>query len=389
MIPRTLAAKLLTLAEGFPVVTVNGPRQSGKSTLVKNTFPNYRYISLEDPDIRSLASEDPRGFLQQFNSHIIFDEIQRVPELFPYLQGIVDSQNNPGQFILSGSQNFLLLKKISQSLAGRVGILHLLPLAYSEMKSNGASPNSIMDWVFTGGYPRLYSSHIHPTDFFPNYISTYIDRDIREELGVKKINEFNTFLKLCATRTGEVLNLTSLANDCDISTTTAREWLSILEASFVCFQLHPYHKNYGKRLIKAPKFYFYDTGLAANLLGINSPDELFTSVYRGNLFENAVVVELIKQYTSVGREPELFYWRDSNQNEIDFITQKAGKPYQAIEVKSTSTYKAQAFRTIDEISPLMGINESNRFVIYSGDTSMKTSHGQLVSFTDINAYFHV
>lgn len=227
MINRMLEAKLLSLAAQFPVVTVTGPRQSGKSTLVQHAFPGYRYVSLEDEDMRGIAHDDPRMFLERFDNHVIFDEVQRVPELFSYMQGVIDRMDTPGQYILSGSQNFLLLKSISQSLAGRVAIMHLLPLAYSELEENEYRPASINEFLFNGGYPRLHVRHIAPSDFFPNYISTYIDRDVRLELGVRKIAGFNTFVSLCATRIGEVLNLESLANDCDISVDTARSWLSV------------------------------------------------------------------------------------------------------------------------------------------------------------------
>lgn len=383
MINRMLEAKLLSLAAQFPVVTVTGPRQSGKSTLVQHTFPGYRYVSLEDEDMRSIAHDDPRMFLERFDNHVIFDEVQRVPELFSYMQGVIDRMDTPGQYILSGSQNFLLLKSISQSLAGRVAILHLLPLAYSELEENEYRPASINEFLFNGGYPRLHVRHIAPSDFFPNYISTYIDRDVRLELGVRKIAAFNTFVSLCATRIGEVLNLESLANDCDINVDTARSWLSVLESSFIAFRLHPYHKNYDKRLIKAPKLYFYDTGLAANLLGIESVDQLIESRYRGSLFENAAVLEIIKHAQALGQEPRLFFWRDSNQKEVDFITERGGRPQYAIEVKSSSTYRPRAFENLEDIAPLMGVDEQHRFLVYAGEESFPTKHGKVLSFSDL------
>lgn len=388
MIPRMLAGKMTSLAAAFPVVTVTGPRQSGKSTLVRSTFPEYRYVSLEDGDTRSTAEDDPRSFLERFDAKVILDEVQRVPELFSYMQGVVDRRDEPGQYILSGSQNFLLLRSISQSLAGRVAILHLLPLSYAELSDVGMAPATMDDLLFSGGYPRIAVQRINPTDFFPNYVSTYLDRDIREELGVKKITQFNTFVTMCAKRVGEVLNMNSLANDCDISVSTAREWLSILEASFIVFRLHPYQRNFGKRLIKAPKLYFYDTGLAANLLGIESTDQLFTSEARGHLFENAVVLEVIKEYQAQGRTPNLFYWRDSNNNEVDLIIEKGGKPQYAVEVKSSATYRTQAFDTLERIAPIMGLEPERRFVVYGGEESFATRHGQIIGVSDVGRLVH-
>lgn len=383
MIDRMLREKLLTLSSQFPVVTVTGPRQSGKSTLVQDAFPDYRYVSLEDEDVREAAQDDPRSFLSRFSNHVILDEVQRVPELFSYMQSVIDRADTPGQFILSGSQNFLLLKSISQSLAGRVAILHLLPLSYSELSPTAYKPADMDEFLFKGGYPRLHVSGISPEDFFPNYIRTYLDRDVRTELGVRKLAEFNNFLTLCALRVGEVLSIETLANDCDISVNTARSWISVLESSFITFRLHPYHKNFGKRLIKAPKLYFYDTGLAANLLGIDSADQLAMSEHRGNLYENAVVVEIIKRYAALGKEPRLYYWRDSNMKEIDFITEKGGKPQYAIEVKSTATYRPRAFENLEDIAPLMGVDPEHRYLVYGGDETFDTKHGTVLCFADL------
>lgn len=386
MLHRTLSGKLLSLTKQFPVISITGPRQSGKSTLVRDAFPDYRYVSLEDTDMRAVAQDDPRSFLARFDNKVILDEVQRVPELFSYMQGVIDNTNAPGQYILSGSQNFLLLKSISQSLAGRVAILHLLPFSYDELASTDHEPTNMSDFLFRGGYPRLNVMGISPNDFFPNYISTYIDRDVRAELGVRKVSEFNTFLTLCATRVGEVLNIESLANDCNINVDTVRSWLSILESSFIAFRLHPYHKNFGKRLIKASKLYFYDTGLAANLLGIESTEQLAASQYRGNLYENAVAVEIIKRYQALGKEPKLFFWRDSNKKEIDFIIEKGGKPLYAIEVKSSATYRPSAFENLEDLAPIMGVDADHRFVVYGGDESFPTRHGRVLDFSSLGDF---
>ncbi len=383
MIARALADKLVSMAKQFPVLSVTGPRQSGKSTLVQNVFPDYRYVSLEDTDTRALAQDDPRSFLEHYDEHVIIDEAQRVPELFSYMQGVVDRRGMPGQYVISGSQNFLLMKNVSQSLAGRVAIMHLPPLSYAELAEAGMTPPSIDDFLYKGGYPRIHAWGIDPVDFFPSYVATYIERDVRNELGVRKLAEFGTFLSLCAARTGEILNIDSLASDCGINVETARSWLSALEQSFIVFRLQPYYRNYGKRLIKSPKLYFYDTGLAANLLGIESPDHLFGDQHRGSLYENAVVSEVVKGYYALGRQPKLFYWRDNSKNEIDLIVEKGGQPARIIEVKSSATYKPDAFSVIDKLGDTMGVKTDERFVVYGGQEAFETHHGSVIGLGDL------
>jgi hypothetical protein len=333
--------------------------------------------------MHELATDDPLAFLERFESHVIIDEAQRVPSLFSCMQGVVDRANEPGQFVLSGSQNFLLLNTISQSLAGRAAVLHLLPLSFDELRAARREPATLDEFLFRGGYPRVHAWGIDPADFYPSYISTYVDRDVRLELGVKKIAEFTTFLTLCATRIGEVLNIDGLARDCGISPETARSWLGILEASFVVFCVRPYHSNFGKRLIKAPKLYFYDTGLAANLLGVEQADELFANPCRGALYENAVAVEIMKAYYAAGRQPCLYYWRDSAKNEIDFILDKGGRPFRAIEVKSSSTYKPAFFGTMDKLAGAMGLASDARIVVYGGAERFDTSHGRVAPLSDV------
>lgn len=383
MIARTLADKLVSMAKQFPVLSVTGPRQSGKSTLVQNVFPDYRYVSLEDADVRAFAQDDPRSFLEHYNKHVVIDEAQRVPELFSYMQGVIDRQGTPGQYVISGSQNFLLMKNVSQSLAGRVAVMHLPPLSYAELASANMVPRNVDDFLYKGGYPRIHAWGIDPIDFFPSYVATYVERDVRDELGVRKIAEFSTFLSLCATRIGEVLSIDGLANDCGISTDTAKSWLSVLEQSFVVFRLQPYHRNYGKRLIKSPKLYFYDTGLAANLLGIESPEQIFGNPHRGSLYENAVVSEVIKGYYALGRQPKLFYWRDSSKNEIDLIVEKGGQPARIIEIKSSATYKPNAFSVIDKLGDTMDVETGGRFVVYGGGETLETRHGTAIGLADL------
>lgn len=384
MIPRDMKQKLLQLATKFPVVSVTGPRQSGKSTLIKNAFSAYTYFSFEDPATRELFQADPKGFLRLHNHHAIFDEAQRVPELFSYLQGMVDECDEPGSFIISGSQNFLLSKGISQSLAGRVGILRLLPLSYREISRGSQRPEHAWSWIYRGGYPRVIASDIDPLDFFPTYIETYLERDVRQELGVAKMEEFSRFIRLCALRSGELLNVTGLASDCGISNATANSWLSILSSSYVIHLLRPYSTNQGKRLIKTPKLYFLDSGLLCNLMGIESADELAAHPQRGAIFETAVVSELMKSYLNRGRTPNLSFWRDTNKNEIDVVVEKGPSPFAAIEIKSSSTFRGKYFDVLDRIAPSeLGLDVDRRYVVYAGDDGLSTPRGRLVPYTDI------
>lgn len=384
MISRDMAEKLLQLATKFPVVSVTGPRQSGKSTLIKHVFPSYAYISFEDPATRELFEADPYTFLEHYSQHVIFDEAQRVPELFSYLQGMVDSQNEPGSFIISGSQNFLLSKSISQSLAGRVGILRLLPLTLQEIQTGSSKTLNAWDWAYMGGYPRIFASNIDPLDYYPSYIETYLERDVRQELGIAKIESFSRFIQLCALRSGELLNLTDLANDCGISTATANNWISILASSYVVFLLRPYATNKGKRLIKTPKLYFYDSGLLCNLLGIESAEELALHPLRGAVFETAVISELMKTYFNRGRTPSLSFWRDTNKNEIDVIVEKGPLPIAAIEIKSSSTFRRKYFDILSRIAPNeLGLQSINCSVVYAGSEVLSRDFGNLVPYTKI------
>lgn len=383
MIPRAISDKIRELNSKFPILTITGSRQSGKTTLSQHLFPDYEHVTLENPSVREFARTDTKAFLERYNNHVIFDEAQRVPDLFSYLQGIVDDRDEPGQFVLTGSQNFLLMKNITQSLAGRVAVTYLLPLSHSEMTNANINLPTVYDWVWKGGYPRMFASSIDPNDFFPNYIDTYVERDIREELGVRKLSEFRRFLVQCALRCGEIVNNADLARDCGIDGKTVEEWLSVLETSFIAFRLYPYYKNYGKRLVKSPKLYFYDTGLAANLLAMESADDLRFSQQRGNLFENAVASEIIKQYYAVGRRPRLYYWRDYSKKEIDFIIEKGGAIQYAIEVKASSTYDSHAFATISTMADVMELSNDQRIVIYGGGQSLDTSFGRLLTINDI------
>ncbi len=385
MIQRDIQDKILLLAEKFPVISVTGPRQSGKTTLLKELFPNYRYESLEEPDTRLFAASDPRNFLGQENKMII-DEIQRVPELFSYLQTITDNTNVNGQFIISGSQSFLLNQHISQSLAGRVAILNLMPLSLNEITNHGIIEKKYEKLIFQGFYPRLYDKNIDPVDFYPNYIQTYLERDVRLLQNIHDLTVFIRFLKLCAGRTGQLLNLTSLANDCGISVNTAKSWISVLEASYIVFLLHPHFKNFNKRLVKMPKLYFIDTGLASSLLEIHSETQLSTHYLRGNLFENFIISEFNKTRYNKGLRNNCFFWRDNKGTEIDCIVEDGNK-LTPIEIKSGNTFNTDFFKNLNYWNKLSGNPIENSYVIYGGENTRETKDGNLLSWTNLNKYF--
>lgn len=345
MIPRLLAATIQRLAQGFPVVVLTGPRQSGKTTLVRAIFPDKPYLSLENPDLRLFASEDPRGFLARYPEGAIFDEVQRAPDLLSYIQGLVDEQRTPGRYILTGSQNFALSRQVSQSLAGRAGIAQLLPLSGRELLAENLLSTGLDHWLFTGGYPALRSTAVTASDWFAGYVATYLERDVRDLTSVRDLITFQRFLRLCASRTGQLLNLSSLATDCGIAQSTATAWLSILEASYIVYRLTPHFANFGKRLVKTPKLYFHDTGLAAFLLGIQTPEQLATHAARPALFETLVVSEYLRSRWNRGEVSNLYFWRDSSGNEVDLLLDEAGI-LQPVEIKSGQTVAADMFRTL-------------------------------------------
>ena len=379
MIERDITEKLYYLATKFPVVTLTGARQCGKSTLLKSCFPAYRYVTLEDLDMRRQAIEDPRGFLSNFGIKTIIDEAQYAPDLFSYIQTKVDAENETGIYFLSGSQNFLLMQSITQSLAGRTALLKLAPFSIQELKRASRLPASLNDWLFTGGYPRIYDKTIDPTDYYPNYIQTYIERDVRLLRQINKLSQFVRFLKLCAARVGKLLNVNSLAIECGITVPTVNAWLSVLETGNILFFLKPYYKNFNKRLIKSPKLYFYDTGLVASLLGLENTMQLSTHYLRGELFENMVVVEYMKRKFAQGKEPQIYFWRDSNQNEVDLLIESGGALH-AVEIKSVATLNNSYFKGLHLFQQIAGIDTNNLSVIYGGDTDYLTPNGQFISW---------
>ncbi|MCQ2302029.1 MAG: ATP-binding protein [Bacteroidales bacterium] len=381
MIERNIIDKIQYLLTKYPVVTITGTRQCGKSTLLRNGFPTMRYVSLEDPDLREFAIDDARGFLNNFGTPLIIDEAQYAPKLFSYIQTRIDSEGQTGMYILSGSHNFLLMESISQSLAGRTAILKMAPFSISELTHANLLPE-LNEWLFTGGFPRIYDKQINPVDFFPSYFQTYIERDVRLLRNINDLSHFVRFVKLCAARIGQLLNINALANECEVSVQTINSWLSVLETSYVIYLLKPYHNNFNKRLVKSPKLYFCDTGLAASLLGMENARQMDTHYLRGELFENMVIMEFIKQEYAQGREPNISFWRDSNQNEIDLLVER-GLDLQAYEIKSSATMKTDYFKGLNKFAALAQLPKESLHVVYGGDVNYLTSFGDLISWKNI------
>ncbi|NLO03926.1 MAG: ATP-binding protein [Bacteroidales bacterium] len=369
MIYRKAEKELLSLATQFKAVAVTGPRQSGKTTLVRKVFKHKPYANLENPDIRRFAMEDPRGFLFTYPEGAILDEVQRAPELFSYLQQILDEQTGKGLFILTGSNNFLLQENISQSLAGRVGYLFLLPLSLSEIGFKKFSSNQIL---FKGGYPGLYQENTDIAKFYSNYIRTYVERDVRLVKNITNLYTFERFLRLCAGRTGQLLNMSNLAIETGVDVKTISSWISVLEASFIVFRLQPYHKNFNKRIVKMPKLYFYDTGLAVALMGVENDSQLKLHPFRGNLFENLVVVEFLKKRYNKGKTNNLYFWRDNTGNEIDLIIDQ-GDNLVPIEIKSGQTISTEFMKGIKFWNKLT--RTEGGYIVYDGNMLQRRSDG--------------
>lgn len=381
MLKRDISDYLRYLAEKYPIVVLTGPRQSGKTTLVKQLFPEKPYVSLEDPDMRAFAQEDPRGFLATHPEGAILDEIQYVPPLFSYLQTLVDHRQKPGDFVLTGSQNFLLMEKITQSLAGRAGIAHLLPLTYGELRPAPQCPSDLWSLVFNGFYPRIYDAHLDPSDWYKNYVNTYVERDVRQIKNILDLGKFRLFIQLCAGRIGQLLNMESLSADCGIDQKTLKSWLGLLESSFILFRLYPHHENFNKRLVKQPKLYFYDTGVACYLLGLEKPAHLETHYAKGNLFENYVVVELIKQQYNRGKDHRLSFWRDNHGHEIDVLLDTPTGPI-PLEIKSGRTISSDALKGIAYWQELNDSKES--YLIYGGTQAQKRTGTHILGYQDLD-----
>jgi predicted AAA+ superfamily ATPase len=382
LLKRKLDAEVLEMATTYPVVTIIGPRQSGKTTLVETLFPNMPYVTLEDADERALASADAKGFLARFPHGAILDEIQRQPELLSYIQGIVDKKKQKGMFILTGSHQLLLLESITQSLAGRTAILKLMPLSINELPNTFDKGMDIDELLYHGMYPRLHADPINPTKYYRNYVQTYVERDVRQMIQVKDLTLFQTFLKLCASRIGQIFNANSLSNELSVSYHTVQNWLSILEASFIVFRLEPYFENFGKRLIKSPKLYFTDVGMACYLLGISNAKQVSRDPLKGNLFENFVIMECIKAAYNNGQDAGCYYYRDSNQNEMDLLF-KRGHELIPVEIKPSQTFHTQFMKGLYYFKDLVKERCPYGYLVYGGRKTQQIDIFNVISLEDI------
>ena len=381
MLARIASSTLLRLARGFPVLALTGPRQSGKTTLARAVFPDKPYVSLENLDEREFAQQDPRRFLARFPDGAILDEVQRCPSLFSWLQGIVDERKVMGDFVLTGSAQFDLIAGVSQSLAGRVGRVELLPLSIGELRQGGVLPESIDELLLKGGYPALYDRDLLPGDWFSNYVATYLERDVRQLVAIRDLSQFQRFIRMCAARSGQLLNLASLGADCGISAVTAREWISVLEASYLVVRLMPHHANFGKRLVKTPKLYFLDVGLMAWLLGIRDTESLSTHAARGALFETWVVAESFKRKFNAGMPADLYFWRDSSGNEVDLLEETTGG-VQATEIKSGATFASDWMDGVHKWTRLAGNEAGVPTLVYGGEASFDREQCHVLSWRD-------
>lgn len=376
------SAELLTNAlDDYPVVVVTGPRQAGKSTLLRHTLPGWQMLSLEDLDIRYFAQSDPRAFLQRYPAPLIIDEAQRVPDLLSYLQTAVDSSGRMGQYVLSGSQQFSLLAGVTQSLAGRASLVELHPLRLKELADGGAMPSSLDRYLLQGGYPAVHARGLDTQRFYADYVASYIERDVRSLSAVQDLGNFQRFMRLCAARTGQLLNLNALASDCGISQPTANAWMNLLETSFIVKRIAPYHRNFGKRLVKTPKLYFLDTGLCAWLLGITTEREMQSHYARGALFETWAVTEALKWRAARGNAQPLYFWRDNIGNEVDLLLEQDGG-ITLVEIKSGQTFQPGWLQAPKTVQRHMAQPTRNA-VLYGGDLSASLSDGERVGWRDV------
>ncbi len=385
MIERQVETELHKLLDEYPVVTLLGPRQAGKTTLARGVLDSYDYANLETPVTRRFAMDDPKAFLAQFSGNVILDEIQRVPELLSYIQAIVDVEKRNGQFVLTGSHQLALREAITQSLAGRTAILNLLPFSIAELAGAGITFDRAEEYIYHGFLPRIYDQNQRPTQAYSNYYQTYVERDVRQLINLKDFTLFEKFMKLLAGRVGQLMDYTSLANAVGVSAKTIKHWLSILEASFVIYKLAPYFENFGKRVVKSPKYYFIETGLLVFLLGIEKADQISRDPLVGQIFENLVVIECLKSRSNQGKLPNLYFYRDSNGNEVDILFQD-GRELMAIEVKSASTYQSdmlKGLRKIRTLSPAF----TGSYLIYRGEEMQFSDGTEAVGYNQVNSLF--
>lgn len=383
MINRKISKKVFEASKKMPVVTLTGPRQSGKSTLVKNLFSDYTYINLEDIEKRNFAKEDPKGFLKNVGRRIIIDEVQHVPDLLSYIQVNIDAEQKPGDYILTGSQNLLLMQQVSQSLAGRTAIFNLLPFSLGELRDTEYDFEDYEDFIVKGFYPRIYNENLEAGEWLLDYIRTYVERDVRQLINLADEDTFQQFLQICAGRAGQILNLTDIGNLIGISYQTVKRWLSILKTSFIIYTLQPYHKNYDKRVIKAPKLYFYDTGLACALMNIRSKEELNIHFAKGALFENFVISEMIKKDFNQAKRNNFYYWRNSSGNEIDLLIDRGMNIY-PFEIKAGRTIHSKFFKGLKYFNEISGTPLDHSYLIYGGDEKQERSSGNVIGWKHLS-----
>ncbi len=379
---RTLGQVCLKDLKTFPVLTLTGPRQSGKSTLLQKLLPKWQYVNLEEPHMLEFAQEDPLGFIGTYNQEVIIDEIQRVPKLLSQIQVAVDKDRVPGRFAVTGSHNLLLLDHVSQSLAGRTAIRHLLPLSYTELKSAGGSTITLEEHLLRGGYPLVHDAPSVAATWLDSYAETYVERDVRSIRNISDLNAFRRFLRLCAGRASQILDLTGIGNDAGLSHNTVKSWMDILETGFIAFRFEPYFKNFSKRIIKSPKIYFYDTGLLCRILDIRSASELTLSPFRGAVFENWCVVESLKTFYNRGERPRAFFWRDQTF-EVDILLQLSANRLMAIECKSSATPLADFIKAPLKLEKIVTSSELEASVVYGGAETQTRSTGTFYSWREL------
>ncbi|OGN65510.1 MAG: hypothetical protein A3E80_06390 [Chlamydiae bacterium RIFCSPHIGHO2_12_FULL_49_9] len=384
MFRRALEAKLLEVRKQFPVVAIFGPRQSGKTTLAQAVFPSYRYVNLESFEEQEFATSDPQGFLMRFKGEegVILDEIQKAPKLLSYIQIEVDREQHPGRFVITGSQNILLNHHVNQTLAGRVALLTLLPFSIEELRDAGQLPKTAEEAIFRGFYPRVYRDSADPIIFAESYIRTYVERDVRDILQITSLLEFQKFMRLCAARVGQLLDLTELSKDAGISLSTVKSWLSVLEASYIIFLLQPHHVNFNKRLVKMPKLYFYDVSLACNLLRLTNPDDVYDHYLRGALFESMIVSDLLKKRFHHGLPPNVYFWRDKSGNEVDCLLEE-GSRLTPVEIKSSATIQSDMFSGLAKWCALAEVSPELGTVIYAGYERQERKQGRILPWRDL------
>lgn len=382
MVERVLRQKVLDAAQKMPVVAVTGPRQTGKSTLVKHIFPDHAYANLEDMEQRRFAIDDPKGFLHDLGKAAIIDEVQYAPDLLSYIQVVADRENRSGQYIISGSQNLLLMERVSQSLAGRVAIFHLLPFSIEELETTGYLESDYEQHIIKGFYPRIYDRGLNPNEWLLDYIQTYVERDLRQIIQVTDLGVFRQFLEICAGRIGQLVNFSEIGSQIGVSYQTVKNWLSVLETSFILYRLRPYHKNYSKRIVKTPKLYFHDTGLACALLNLRSVDELNRHFAKGALFENFIINEILKNHTNRNIRPGAFFWNAAGQREIDLILDKGGV-LTPIEIKSGRTLQPKFFDNLRYFQDISGASPEHSFLVYGGDTTQTRSTAKVINWRSL------